>query len=47
MDSSGEVVGSLVLPASFRPTDISNDAILGVWVGDFDVESIRVYDYND
>lgn len=42
-DPTGQRVGEVRLPATFRPLDIGTDYMLGVERDEFDVEYVRVY----
>lgn len=39
----GAILGQIVLPAAFRPTDVGADYVLGVGMDEQDVERIRMY----
>ncbi len=39
----GFLFGTLVFPRSFRPTDIGDDYVLGVWRDELDVEYVQLY----
>lgn len=43
VDGEGNPVAEVRVPDGFRITDLGVDHVLGVWRGDFDVESIRMY----
>jgi len=43
VDPDGPVLGTVDLPAGFRPTDIGPDYVLGVIRDDLDVERVRMY----
>lgn len=42
-DDDGREAGTIALPPSFRPLEIGDDYILGVFTDDLDVEHIRMY----
>jgi hypothetical protein len=42
-DREGALLGFVSLPASFRPTDIGSDYMLGVWTNELGVEHVRLY----
>lgn len=42
-DPSGQMLGTLTLPAQFRVTEIGSDYVLGVWRDEFDVEHVQLY----
>lgn len=42
-DASGRLSAQAMLPPRFRPTEIADSRVLGVWKDELDVESIRVY----
>lgn len=43
LDRDGALLGSVQLPPGFRPLDIGEDWILGVWENDLDVPFVRLY----
>jgi len=45
LSETGEVVGRIVLPQEFTPTFVRAGLILGVWVSDLGVESVRAYEW--
>lgn len=42
-DPRGAMLGQVEVPATFRPTDIGTDYVLGVWTDELDVEHVRMY----
>jgi hypothetical protein len=42
-DPEGRMLGSVSLPDRFRPMQIGNDFVLGVWSDDLDVQHVRMY----
>lgn len=42
-DPTGRLLGWLRMPERFRPTDITEDTVVGIWQDPDDVEHIRVY----
>lgn len=43
VDVSGSILGTVALPAGFRPTDIGSDYVLGVVRDELDIEHVRMY----
>lgn len=43
VDSTGQLLGRVILPADFRLTAIGTDRVYGVWKDAEDVEHVRVY----
>ena len=43
-DAEGTLRGTLGLPPRFRPLDIGDDYIIGVWRDADDVEHVRMYE---
>lgn len=42
-DAAGTFLFTVNMPASFRPTHIGNDFVLGVWRDDLDIEYVRLH----
>jgi hypothetical protein len=42
-DPMGRWMGTVVMPARFRPMDIGSDFVLGLWRDADDVEHVRLY----
>ncbi len=42
-DTGGRLSAVAHLPANFRPTEITDSHVLGIWQDEFDVESVRLY----
>lgn len=43
-DTRGRHLGEVVTPAALRVTEIAEDAVVGVWTDELDVQTVRVYD---
>lgn len=43
VDPTGRWLGEITTPAHFSPLDVSDEFVVGLYRGDLDVESIRVY----
>lgn len=42
-DREGKLLGTVTLPARFRPTHVGDDFVLGVWEDDLEVQHVRMY----
>lgn len=43
-DPAGRWLGQVMIPINFRPKEIGSDYLLGVWLDEFDVESVRRFE---
>jgi hypothetical protein len=43
--TSGEYVASLAVPKAFELKTVAGSEAIGIWTGDYDVESVRVYGF--
>jgi hypothetical protein len=43
-DRTGALTASVSLPPEFRPTEIGEGWVLGVWTDELDTESIRLFE---
>ena len=46
-DPDGKPIAAVVVPAGFRPTYVDGDDVIGIWIGESDVNFVRVYRLSD